>query len=503
MKLTLGKIIKIASVVFVAGLIIYAFFVILKKVSERGTPPSENGDGEVSDTDGEDGTEDGTTSVDMESFSEFDKSYFGFMQANKTYAFAEELGVHWERNPFAPFIWGEIEKSKGSYDWQETDNYIKKAQNYDIALVATIWPYADWDQDNCRQKLEYSSNPNRPDLGEYKQMPCEMDDYKSFVRVLVERYDGDGEGDMDGLKYPVKYWEVMDEPEEGEEVDILNFRGENQAEDYLEILKITAQAVKESDSKAKVLNGGIFGLEQKEWNFWETVFRGVGRDYVDVLTIHAVNASDDLQMELLSLFMEENTLTNPVWITEIQVGTESSSLSNAAKGLKTGVVSLANTPEVLSGSTQKEKTEEEWAEYLVKVYAQSFADGAQRLFYAGLSNRTQDQKTDTLLFCDASKQDLADNFVELDTDNCTKQKPFHAFSTLVDMIDYFEDVEELDEGQYKFTLRRKEIYVLWGSEALPKDVKGSIRVTDLYGESSYIQAENLYLTSQPVYVEVL
>ena len=55
-----------------------------------------------------------------------------------------------------------------------------------------------------------------------------MDDYKNFLIKLVDRYDGDGLNDMPGLTKPIKYWDVMNEPE----FDML-FKGSK--EDFIEI----------------------------------------------------------------------------------------------------------------------------------------------------------------------------------------------------------------------------------------------------------------------------
>ena len=193
---SLKKIVLTILVLISTGTIVVLFFWWVGKLM-RGptTPPSEEEPPEETTFPSEEG--DG---VDFESFYQMDRSYFGFVHPNKTYSFAKELGVHWEINPTAPFIWGKIEKSAGDYDWEAIDGYVKKAQSYDVALIATIWPFADWDQESCHDELPHHSNPNRPDLGEYRQIPCDMDAYSHFVMTLVERYDGDGEDGVEGLK---------------------------------------------------------------------------------------------------------------------------------------------------------------------------------------------------------------------------------------------------------------------------------------------------------------
>lgn len=497
--MSLRKVFQISSVVLVACLLLYGLFTFLRRLTEAPILLSEEeGDGGTTEQ-----TSDGkVSSLDLDYFNSFDKSHFGLMHPNKTYAFASELNIHWERNPFAPFIWGEVEKTEGNYDWGTLDEYVKKAQSYEIGMIATIWPYANWDQESCHEKLPSSTHPNRVDLGDYKQSPCDMSAYKRFVTALVERYDGDLKDDMVGLTYPIRYFEVMNEPEEGKDVQLLNFKGEDQAVDYLEILKATAQAIESADPRAKVLNGGIAGLGSKEWQFWETIFKGVGRDLVDIITIHAVNSPEHLQMVPIEKFKLQYLLTQPVWITEVQFGSSNLTSSLYEKNLTESLTSTVSAREVLPISSEKERSEEEWSKYLVKTFVQAFSSGAQRLFHVGLHNRRRVQNTADLVYCDDEEAVLVDNFTELDTSKCDKQKMFDAFKTLVSKIDYFEIVEKLDEGQYKFTLRKKNVYVLWGNKPLPREVKGDIRLTDIYGEIENIQAENLFLSDEPVYVEL-
>ena len=70
----------------------------------------------------------------------------------------------------------------------------------------------------------------------------------------MERYAGDGQNDMPNLKYPIKLWEVANEPEMQQE-PLVFFQGS--PKDYFEILKATYEAVKEADSESYVVQGGM------------------------------------------------------------------------------------------------------------------------------------------------------------------------------------------------------------------------------------------------------
>ena len=66
-------------------------------------------------------------------------------------------------------------------------------------------------------------------------------------KIGYSRYDGDGIDDMPGLREPIKYWQVDNEPPHG-------------LRDYAGFLKITYRAIKEADPEAKVIIGGVPGM---------------------------------------------------------------------------------------------------------------------------------------------------------------------------------------------------------------------------------------------------
>ncbi|MCD6402699.1 MAG: hypothetical protein J7K98_00005 [Candidatus Aenigmarchaeota archaeon] len=115
-----------------------------------------------------------------------------------------------------------------------------------------------------------------------------MTDYKNFLKVFVERYDGDGLDDMPGLKYPVRYWEIMNEPgTQGKNPhDLKFFHGTPQ--DYLEILKTSYFTIKEADPNAKVLMGGMAGMFNEYINFWEPII-DEAKQYFDIANIHSID----------------------------------------------------------------------------------------------------------------------------------------------------------------------------------------------------------------------
>lgn len=452
------------------------------------------------------------SALDLAQFQKFDKSYFGLMHPQMSYSFTQELGVHWQRPHPGPFIWGEIEKNKGSFDFEGTDEYVKKSQNYEVVIMATIWPYADWDQSVCHLKLPNSPRTDFSELGDYRGKPCDSKQYQKFLKALVERYDGDNIDDMPNLKYPIKYWEIINEPEmEGE---LLFFKGNNQAQDYLEVLKNTSLAIKEADDKAKILNGGIAALSEQELPFWQTVLGGEGKDYVDIVTIHSIGGSDDLNLQKLEDFMKDYKLTQPVWVTEIQFGGPPSEPNLGPKAPGPGgkepppsnpspvsIIlfnrALAQVQNPAPPQKKENLNQEEWSQYLVKIFVQALERKVKRLYYVGLDNLAPTETNALLLNCGNQN----DKQREFNPANCEKQKAFYAYKTLVQKIDYFESVEKLADGRYKFIKNGKTIYILWGLGSLPGELVGAVKRTDIYGNTEEVEISNLKLSEIPIYLE--
>lgn len=397
----------------------------------------------------------------------FEASHFGFMHPEGSLSEAAELKVHWARPHPGPFLWDSIEPEKGRFDFSSPDREVRLLQEYDFTMIATIWPYADWDQESCRKRLSFEKIREFRELGYYRQMPCDMEAYKNFVKTVVERYDGDGIDDMPGLKYPVKYWEVINEPSMKE--DLVFFYGS--PEEYFEVLKATYEAVKEADPEAKVLNGGIAGFDYESRNFWQKVIDLGGAKYFDIFNHHSISGPEDLHVPEAKSFMRKNNIRKPHWIPEVEF---------SAWGLK-----------------RERLTPEEWANVIVRSYIYSFGEGVDKLFYVGLDESPGDPES-WLLYTESEKKPH-----RAKEGPKKRQATFYAFKTMVEKIDYFTAVRKLGKGKYKFTVKGKPVYVLWAPGPVPTEITGTVLVTNIRGYTRKIDATSITLTESPIFVEPL
>lgn len=402
-------------------------------------------------------------------------SHFGFTPAFLDFQAAREAGARWDRPPFDLFGWFVIEPRKGVFKWMMPDSYIKEAQSYGLHILANIQPFVDWDQKLCHQDLPKAPGlvePMGPRPPETKGKPCDMEAYASFVRALVERYDGDGVDDMPGLKYPIKYWEVANEPEM-QEPPLVFFQGS--PEDYLELLKVTYQAIKEADPEAKVVQGGMAGMDDFMVEFWEPILASGGGEYFDIANIHSIDHGEHLNLPEFKAFLAKHGLEKPIWVTEVEFGLH----------------------------TAKENSPEELARVLARSYVYALANGAEKLFYVQLKmpKHLPPKKEGGPDFIEAAALITADGH---------KQPIYFAHQTVARKLGRFQSVEKLKEkvkgtrilkGQYKFIVEGRPVYVLWGSGPLPEEIKGRVKVTDFLGREEIKDASQVTLSESPVYVE--
>jgi len=261
------------------------------------------------------------------------------------YSTALELGVKWERLSNPVLDWSFVQRDKesivnGRYNWEIPDNFIKRVPA-GLNLVITI-----------------NANPMLLRQGGWEFItPQAKEAYIEFVKRAVERYDGDGQYDMPGLKSPVKYWQVENEPEvrvkknrtrvrraraDFEGVRIANSEAD-QWRAYAEFIEITSSAVKSSDKDAKVLSGGIVSpppqmrLELLN-DFWIPIIRILSKDAIDIFDFHWF---DESIVESRSIFMMLRDALNEsglghveIWITETGSSSKESERDQAIQVVK-------------------------------------------------------------------------------------------------------------------------------------------------------------------------
>ena len=221
----------------------------------------------------------------------------------------------WVRPHPGPFVWNNIEKEKGIFSWDKADKYVTYAQNHNQKTIATIWPYSNWEQKSCKRKKGRSPFGKR--FAKYLSKPCSMENYKTFLLALVDRYDGDGQNDMPGLTKPIIYWEIMNEPEFR-----MFFKGTE--DEFVEIFNFSSKLIKSKQKDAVIIMAGAAGMFPESKKFWKSALPKI-KDHFDIANMHHITTPDgkcdkDFWVSEFSELLQTLNINKPIWVTEAMTG---------------------------------------------------------------------------------------------------------------------------------------------------------------------------------------
>ena len=341
------------------------------------------------------------------------------------------MNIAWNRtlSPMGgQFRWNDIEAVQGTYDWSKADSFVKKIQAVGLHLLVLIHPFAQWDQ------------PTKNDMNYDK--PNNMTAFKRFIAKLVERYDGDGVNDMPGLLYPIKYYEIGNEPE-------LQTFGDAPGtyNDFMETVKAARDTAKIVYPDVKIVIGGASpiydsrGFLNQVDSFWKGALnRSNAGSYFDIFNFHFfvgeysqdISVYIDYWKQLLSVY---GLSGKEIWLTE--TGTYSGTASN------------------LDGTTWPNQSTTYQAGWWIKQASYALANGVSKLFW---------------VFYYSDQTDWRSKVAFVNIDKTTKKAVYYAHKLMADKIDayssalqnaYAESVQYQTSGNFKFTVAGKPVYVLW------------------------------------------
>ena len=222
----------------------------------------------------------------------------------------------WIRPHPGPFIWSNIEPKQGDYYWNDADQQVIYAQKHNQKILATVWPYAKWDQKTCNKKKKTKS-PFGKHFPKRLNKPCSMKNYLEFLTNLVDRYDGDGNNDMPGLKNPIQHWEIMNEPEFK-----MFFNGTE--DEFVEIFKSSSKVIRNKQEQSIIVMAGSAGMHSESEKFWKSVIPKIKDDF-DIANIHHItdpegNCDKEMWVDEFANLLSKLKINKPIWVTEAMTG---------------------------------------------------------------------------------------------------------------------------------------------------------------------------------------
>ena len=204
------------------------------------------------------------------------------------------------------FRWDMVEPEKGHFRWDVMDYIINTVVKVDNPkeIIVLLTNTASWAVPQSAGK-DYWRTPIKDVQG-----------YQVYLTSIVNRY-----------KDRVKYWEIWNEPN-------LNEYWLGTVQDYVNLLKISFQAIKSADPSSHVLNGGTDGAD---YDYVKSLYAlGAGK-YFDILALHPYSNPDDPRSagdhsshffpsisEVLNVMSQNRDSNKTVWLTELAWAVDSS-----------------------------------------------------------------------------------------------------------------------------------------------------------------------------------
>ncbi len=353
---------------------------------------------------------------------------------------AQEAGVKWVREFL---FWDWIEPNEPvngtpGYNWSTYDTIFLEYKNRGFEVIALIGGLPSWAAVNSYGPF-YSGR---------------IEDFKRFIRDLVERYDGDGINDAPGSPV-VRFFEFFNEP------DLINVAlawdgwgywstsGGGDGTAYAQMLCAVYPEVKGASSQAMVVFGGL-AMEPTEtgnfdFGFLDEVLNPVagGGNCFDIMNFHSYKVMEpnwssygkDIlgKTNYVKSKLSSKGLTKPIFITE--AGHWSATDCTGLGGINGGIY--------LS-------SEELQAQYAMKIYARAKSDDVIKsvIWY---------------VLRDKSSYGPCDGTRGLLRENDTEKPAYRVYQTASDLLGgatYQGPLSEVEEG-YKFLKGGTNIYALW------------------------------------------
>ena len=314
--------------------------------------------------------------------------------------------------------------------------------------------------------------------------------FAQAVGRIVERYDGDGTSDMEGLVYPIKVWELINEYSSSGMSK--QYPSEFTRAVYMDMMQQGAAALKSACPDC------LLAFDPFYEDDVTALLGQFSASNIDLIAFHAYTPLDfvddyasDFYIGNIAVYLSRLGLSGkPVWVTEYAFYDHKG--ANRAEGTFPG-------------------SQEDNARWFVQTTGWGFGSGAfEKIIYTEIEP-PKDAQTDPALA-----------WMSLVDSSGGKKPIYYAFQKMVSMIDRYESKEALSLGTdiygYKFKKDSKVVCLVWSREntgshqvALPLPQSSRATVTEAVPDGSgdfsstvmTFSGGSLALTvaETPVYVE--
>lgn len=218
-------------------------------------------------------------------------------------------GIGWVRLNWS---WKDFQPEEGGFRFTQFDTVATLAAEHNVKLLPILTAVPAWASTAPAALIAERGNLSPVD----RYRPRDIEEWLNYVRIVVERYDGDGMDDAPGSPR-VTHWEVWNEPNLA-----LFWPPQPDAEEYVTLLARTHAEIMAADPSATVVLGGLSGSGV---DYLQQVYDAGGAPYFDVVSVHiyvhpALGSIDGVQNALAATREVMNSNGDddkPIWLTEI------------------------------------------------------------------------------------------------------------------------------------------------------------------------------------------
>jgi hypothetical protein len=209
----------------------------------------------------------------------------GGTRTQREFTYLDHLGVSWI---LQTFYWSDIEPEQGEWDFLDYDYLVDRNREAGIKVLGILAYDIWWIHDNME------SHRYIP--------PQRIPDFLNYVRKTVEHFRG-----------RVDAWGIWNEPN--------SHFWSGTDEEFIELARQAADAVREVDSEVILLGGGfnrnVFGLSEK---FIRGLFESGAMDKTDGIAFHPYELNPyrtALLYEEFRSIVDEYGFGDKIWVTEV------------------------------------------------------------------------------------------------------------------------------------------------------------------------------------------
>lgn len=442
------------------------------------------------------------------------------------------IPVRWMK--WADMKWELVEKSapvngKHNYDWSKVDQYVKLYQQNGMNLqfhmsVKSVWanrPLATLPDGRTIANNLAAAPPKDEAHWGY---------YGDFIEAFVERYDADGNNDMPGLCFPIRYYEI-----ESESQNPLHWQGT--VDEYKKLLGIAYSRAKKADPQTKIILSGInmgaifdqtgtksVGVKLAEakaqFGSWFTFLESVLKEksIYDIIEFHY---NHDYTGVYGTVAWLRQFSDKPIWAGDAASGPfmfgEEMNSSLTASEILQGVVKKANPSSSWYRKEQSIMT--------VKKFVAGIESGLEKVIIepttAWITALDSPADVDKIWY-----------IMSLVDDNLKPYPVFYSMGQIVGKIDGYASARRIANADkqiyfYEFVVGGKKVYIAWYDTAvlygpdktppsksisLPLPTANSklkitkliteIGKTDSAGTSYFASSNTITLSHEPIFIEV-